>query len=135
MNLVKKFPINTLVDVASKVVSLDDRNRSKEPPITVGTIKIQEVKQGWNAKNSSGNYSQITGINKSTGNVKKVTLSSGNSFFIDTNSVIVEGEELTEFDGLLTSTVISVTDVGTKELYELVVDGDGSLVINNIALT
>jgi len=135
MNLVKKFPINTLVDVASKVVSLDDRNRSKEPPITVGTIKIQEVKQGWNAKNSSGNYSTITGINKSTGNVKKVTLSSGNSFSIDANSVIVEGEELTEFDGLLTSTVISVTDVGTKELYELVVDGDGSLVINNIALS
>ena len=135
MNLVKKFPKNTLVDVASKIVSLDDRFRSKEPPITVGTINVQEVKQGWNAKNSSGAYSKITSINKSEGSIKKVTLSSGNSFFIDANSVIVEGEELTEFDGLLTSTVVSVEDAGTAPLFELITDGDGSLVINNIALS
>lgn len=135
MNIVKKFPKNTLVDVASKIVDENDKNLPKGPAITIGSINIQEVKEGWNVKSTSGTYSKITGIIKSEDSVKKVNLSSGNSFLVDANSDIVEGEELTEFDGLLTSTVISIEDAGTAPLFELVTEGDGSLVINNIALT
>lgn len=135
MNLVKKFPINTLVDIASKVVDINERHRRKEPPITVGTKDIQEIKVGWNAKNSDKTYSTITAINLSEGSVKKVNLSSGNSFFIDSSSSIEVGESFSEFDGLLTSSVTSVNEIeGSKTLYELQVDGDGSIVINNICL-
>ena len=135
MNLIKKFPIATLVDVTSKVVDINERHRSKEPPIFVGTKVVQDLKVGWKAKNANNSYSNITAINTSEGTVKEVKLSSGNSFFIDSNSTIEPGETFTEFDGIITSTVTSVNTVEeSKTLYELEVDGDGSLVINNICL-
>ena len=134
MNLVKKFPIDTLVEIASQIVSLDDTNRGKEPPIHIGTKKVQEVKQGWYAKNASNTYSKITSINTSTGTVKKVTLSSGNFFYIESNSTIDVGEEFSEYAGLITSSVTSVDDAGTMDLYELILEGDGGLLINNVTI-
>jgi hypothetical protein len=134
MNLVKKFPIDTLVEIASQVVSLDDTNRGKEPPIHIGTKKVQEVKQGWFAKDADGGHSKINSVNTSTGTVKKITLSSGNFFYIDSNSTIDVGEELSEYAGLITSSVTSVDDAGTMDLYELILEGDGGLLINNVTI-
>lgn len=134
MNLIKKFPTNSLIEVSSQIVSFDDKNRTKEPPIIVGTKKVQEIKIGWHAKNESGNYSKITAINTSEGAVKKVTLSSGNAFFIDALSNVEIGETFSEFEGLLTSEVISVSEESSATLYEFVLDGEGGLLINNVAI-
>ena len=135
MNLVKKFPSNTLIEVTSKVVSLDDKNRTKEPPIIVGTKNVQDVKAGWYAKNESGTYTKITAINTSQGAVKKVSLSSGNSFYVDASSTVDIGETFSEFEGLVTSEVISVTEESSTTLYEFTLEESNGLLINNIAIS
>ena len=134
MNLVKKFPTDTLVEIASKVVSFDDTNRSKEPAIFAGTRGIQDIKQGWFVKAGDNQHSKITSITITQGEVKKVSLSSGNFFYIDATSTIEVGESFNEYGDLITSTVLAVENIGSMDLYELTTEGDGGLLINNVTI-
>ena len=133
MNLVKKFPASTYLEVTNRAISLTDLKFKKTPEVTIGNKPIEEIKVGEYVIADDHTYSKVTAINTSEGPVKKVHLSSGASFKIDGNSVISVGEEFSEHS-LVDSTVVLVEDLPSETLYELVLEGSGKLIVENIEL-
>ena len=133
MNIVKKFPASSFVEVTNRNIDPSTIGAKKTPEITIGNKPVSKVKVGEFLIGEGPTYSKVTDIITSIGEVKQVNLSSGISFKVDASSEITTGDEFSEHS-LINSTVVSIDTLPSETLYEFVLEGTGKLIVDNIEL-
>ena len=134
MNIVKKFPASSFVEVTNRNIDPSTIGAKKTPEITIGNKSVSTVKVGEFLIGEDTSYSKITDILTTEGKVKQVNLSSGISFKVDASSEIAVGDEFSEHS-LVNSTVVSIDVLPSETLYEFVVEGSGKLIVDNVELS
>jgi hypothetical protein len=134
MNIVKKFPSSSFLEVTNRNIDPTTIGAKKTPEINIGNKPASKIKVGEFLIGVGPSYSKITDILITEGAVKKVNLSSGISLKVDASSEIAIGDVFSEHS-LVNSTVISIDLLPSETLYEFVVEGSGKLIVDNVELS